>query len=438
MLIAVLAVIMLFFFAVNCSAAHGGQYKLYVWEFGTRDGSRNELTASLTREFEEALMKESCVVVLERRNYDKLMSQKDTEKAIMAIDGISDYSLRNLKTIEASGVIFGEVYDDVQSGEIKVTARVQKFDGQNMAFDSVRLSRGRRFDAASRERSMDELAFSMCSSLTPEQGPAAQDQDDQTSAPVIHSFAADHTSVISGQSVTLNWSTSHVSSVTIRGSKGVILVTESQAGSHLVKPTASQTYILSVRDKAGRSLQRSISISVHTLCAGHTAFKVRLEQRPGLYTREQVQGMVMKRNFREHDWNPGGNFQNSFQAYDEVVVDCATGLMWQRDGSPQKIWTFDTAPNYIHKLNAMNFAGFNDWRLPTIEELSSLIEPWKNTWGLYIDNAFGDKTDFWSADDWNISTGTPVAWSANFDYGGIFHGGAKVNRFHVRGVRSIR
>jgi hypothetical protein len=184
-------------------------------------------------------------------------------------------------------------------------------------------------------------------------------------------------------------------------------------------------------------VQKTLNIEVQELCKGFSNVLVHLETRPRLLTRQQVEQIIYQRGFREYDWNPNGNFNNAFQTYDAVVVDCATGLMWQRRGSEQGMYTWETAKNYIMQINGQTFAGYSDWRLPTIEELASLIEPMKNSKGLHIDEAFNGGSGFWSADDWRIETGTDVAWSAMFDHGGVFHGGAKTNRFFVRAVRSI-
>jgi hypothetical protein len=66
----------------------------------------------------------------------------------------------------------------------------------------------------------------------------------------------------------------------------------------------------------------------------------------------------------------------------KTVHDNITGLTWQRspdannDGiiniSDRYIWTQATARPAI--LNTANFGGYNDWRLPTIKELYSLID----------------------------------------------------------------
>ena len=63
-----------------------------------------------------------------------------------------------------------------------------------------------------------------------------------------------------------------------------------------------------------------------------------------------------------------------------TVMDNRTGLTWQRSpnlagGAPRysdKL-TYPQAAALPAKLNAMKFAGFSDWRLPTIKELYSLI-----------------------------------------------------------------
>jgi hypothetical protein len=256
------------------------------------------------------------------------------------------------------------------------------------------------------------------------------------SPPQIHSFKADPSDIQYGQSSTLRWETLNSVLLRIKDSRGWSIQFKDKSGSHKVTPTSSETYTLIAEGEGGSRLQQTVKIKVRVPCEGRAGKRTVLRSGPGAFTMEQIRSMILQRGFRENDWNPNGDFQNLYEAYEQVVVDCATGLMWQRSGSEAEEWDWQTAPNYVRRINAEKFAGFSDWRLPTIEELSSLLEPRKNNKGLYISELFDNKARFWSSDDW-ISTGTPVAWGAKFEYGGIWHGGAKTNRFFVRAVRSL-
>ncbi len=58
---------------------------------------------------------------------------------------------------------------------------------------------------------------------------------------------------------------------------------------------------------------------------------------------------------------------------DGTVTDSNTGLMWQQGFSASKV-TFAEAPGYVDTMNTQRLAGYNDWRLPTIKQLYSLID----------------------------------------------------------------
>jgi len=256
--------------------------------------------------------------------------------------------------------------------------------------------------------------------------------------PRIHYFKADPSDIQYGQSSTLRWETSNSGLLRIRDSRGWSIQFGDKSGSHKVTPTSSEIYTLIAEGEGGSRLQQTVEIKVRVPCEGRAGRRMVLRSRPGAFTKEQIERWILERGFREYNRNPNGDFQNLYEAYEQVVVDCATGLMWQRSGSEAQEWEWQTAPNYVRRINAEKFAGFNDWRLPTIEELSSLLEPRKNNKGLYISEIFDNKAGFWSSDDWILTGGTPCAWAAGFDYGGIFQGGAKTNRYFVRAVRSLR
>ena len=62
-----------------------------------------------------------------------------------------------------------------------------------------------------------------------------------------------------------------------------------------------------------------------------------------------------------------------------TVTDNVTGLMWEKltnDGTIHDVnnsYTWDVAFGKIQTLNSANFAGHNDWRLPNVNELQTLI-----------------------------------------------------------------
>ena len=119
-------------------------------------------------------------------------------------------------------------------------------------------------------------------------------------------------------------------------------------------------------------------------------------------------------NYNGDFCNPDGVFQNRFiDNKNKTVSDRATSLMWMKGGSPDAV-TWADARAYVAQLNRVGFAEYKDWRLPTIEELASLMEnSWLNN-DLFIDPVF-DKTQRYC---WSIDTrGVNKAWKANFHLG---------------------
>jgi hypothetical protein len=116
---------------------------------------------------------------------------------------------------------------------------------------------------------------------------------------------------------------------------------------------------------------------------------------------------------------------------DKVVIDHATGLMWHQSGSSNSM-NWDKAKQWVRDLNSWGYAGYHDWRLPTLEEAASLLES-SNRNGLYIDSVFSNKQEWnWTGDEY----GSEDAWSVSFGLGGMYQNGVSDDDNGVRPVRS--
>ncbi|NNJ12537.1 DUF1566 domain-containing protein [Chloroflexales bacterium ZM16-3] len=66
--------------------------------------------------------------------------------------------------------------------------------------------------------------------------------------------------------------------------------------------------------------------------------------------------------------------QNSFADNgDSTITDAASGLMWAQDDSGAGM-NWEQALAWVQTQNAANYLGHNDWRLPNVKELQSLVD----------------------------------------------------------------
>jgi len=59
--------------------------------------------------------------------------------------------------------------------------------------------------------------------------------------------------------------------------------------------------------------------------------------------------------------------------HDGTVTDAATGLMWDKNGSAAGM-NWQNALAYAQTMNAQNYLGHSDWRLPNAKELHSIVD----------------------------------------------------------------
>ena len=122
---------------------------------------------------------------------------------------------------------------------------------------------------------------------------------------------------------------------------------------------------------------------------------------------------------------------------DKVVIDYATRLMWHQSGSFKNM-SWKRAKRWVTELNEKSYAGFSDWRLPTLDEAVSLLEPNEKNGNQFIDPMF-DKTQssIWTCDS-NVSSASlklDRAWSVNFIYSLVSRNDIMIERKKVRPVR---
>ncbi|MCR4288965.1 MAG: DUF1566 domain-containing protein [Candidatus Scalindua sp.] len=155
-------------------------------------------------------------------------------------------------------------------------------------------------------------------------------------------------------------------------------------------------------------------------------------------TVSQVQSMSNISIRRKKAWGFYGHstipheFETETIDDNKVVIDHATGLMWHPSGSYEYMKRKEVK-KWVRGLNSKGYAGFYDWRVPTVEEASSLLEASEKNGNLYIDTAFDKKQRWiWTGD----SCSSGGMWRVYFDDGYVDWG--DVGLLFVRPVRKVR
>jgi hypothetical protein len=145
-----------------------------------------------------------------------------------------------------------------------------------------------------------------------------------------------------------------------------------------------------------------------------------------------------------------------------MVRDNVTGLIWEvkhnKDGTPNYsdpndadniyCWGITSCPsasttteNFITDLNTANYGGYSDWRLPTVKELSILLDRDRSMPSIdtdYFPYWWRDK-DYWTSTTHAFHTN--YAWYVNFHYycyvsfANTTYG---PNLYYVRAVRGVQ
>ncbi|MEM6453786.1 MAG: DUF1566 domain-containing protein [Acidobacteriota bacterium] len=163
----------------------------------------------------------------------------------------------------------------------------------------------------------------------------------------------------------------------------------------------------------------------------------RLRPKPERLSDRDIRFAFEKLEIFDAGRNSEGDFPNQFRAQKKngraVVVDLESSLMWQQAGSEYRL-TIDEAVAYIKRLNEEAYGGYRDWRLPTVEELGSLIEPQRKADSLYISPRFDTEQEAcWTADR---DRRTTDVYFVSFNTGKVRQGYGGPKAF-VRAVRSL-
>jgi serine/threonine-protein kinase len=132
-------------------------------------------------------------------------------------------------------------------------------------------------------------------------------------------------------------------------------------------------------------------------------------------------------------WRPENYTQNNFAPNaDGTITDDSSGLVWQQAGS-QYPMTWHEAGLYIAKINRNKFALRNTWRLPTVDELMSLLTITPHGEDFCIEPIFDPRQRaLWSADRRSFT----AAWYVSIDMGFVSWQDFSAY-YHVRAVSDI-
>lgn len=167
--------------------------------------------------------------------------------------------------------------------------------------------------------------------------------------------------------------------------------------------------------------------------------KVTLRSETASLTKDEVMQVIEEKGFH----CPGNKVKGAFrQNYEEatlqgidVIIDHTTDLMWQKVQDETR-FDWREVEAYVAQMNQEKLAGFADWRIPTVEELLSLMESSPKN-GKYIDPLFEtDILSTWSIDE--VTDALAGAWFVDFTEGIAADGNRAAGLGHVRLVRTAK
>ncbi|MBC8236662.1 MAG: DUF1566 domain-containing protein [Helicobacteraceae bacterium] len=112
-----------------------------------------------------------------------------------------------------------------------------------------------------------------------------------------------------------------------------------------------------------------------------------------------------------------------------IVTDSTTGLMWQDN----EVGTLINWQGAIDRCEALTLGTHSDWRLPNINELTSLVDDTRYDPAISSEFQNTISNGYWSSTTY--ANDTDFAWGLNFGNGGQ-DGYGKAGDYYVRCVRA--
>jgi hypothetical protein len=123
---------------------------------------------------------------------------------------------------------------------------------------------------------------------------------------------------------------------------------------------------------------------------------------------------------------------------DQTMTDTLTGLIWSKNGNPAGTGkTWQQALDYVKTLNSQNYLGHNDWRLPNIVELISLVNRQQSDQSVWLaSQGFSAVQSYFYWSSSTCANGSGDAWYVSMGSGNMRHYYKTQNDFVVWPVRS--
>lgn len=146
--------------------------------------------------------------------------------------------------------------------------------------------------------------------------------------------------------------------------------------------------------------------------------------------------MIRLKELFHNEWNdaakrPPRQYSRDGKNTERIIIDGATGLMWQRYPST-KFMEAREAREHVRQLNLSRWCGYEDWRLPTLDEAMTLMER-------IIDKDFFLNPHFFDPSPWILTADQyeGQTWLVNYKLG-ICSLGHAVTGVCVRAVRTFQ